>query len=124
MSEIEDRILAEVRADPLVRRRLEEVDLHERLSLQELQEHEGWQLQRERFAQFKDLAIGKLSKRLLRGDKVDPEEVAHTRGYIAAIEDIFDWPERVEQDLGNAALRAWERALQGLTNDPARQPYE
>jgi len=107
-----------------VRRRLEEVDLHERLSLRDLQENEGWQLQRERFARFKDLAGEKLSKRLLRGDKVPPEEIAHTRGYIAAIEDIFDWPERVETDLGNAALRAWERALQGLTNDPTRQPYE
>ena len=123
MEETEDRILAEVRADPLVQRRLEEIDLHERLSLKELQEHEGWRLQRERFAHFKDLTTEKLAKRLLRGEDVPREEIAFMRGYIAAVKDIFDWPERVEQDLGNAALNAWERALMGLSEDPERQPY-
>ena len=113
-----------MKTDPLVRQRLEEIDLHERLRLRELQEHEGWQLQRERFARFKETAIERLSKRLLRGEDVSREEIAFQRGYAASIEDIFDWPERVETDLGNAALRAWERALQGVSNDPARQPYE
>ena len=124
MSEVEDRILEEVKTDPLVKQRLEEIDLHERLRLRELQENEGWQLQGERFARFKELAIEKLSKRLMRGEDVPREEIAFQRGYAAAIEDIFDWPMRVETDLGNAALRAWERALQGVSNDPARQPYE
>jgi len=123
-TEPDQRTLEEVRADPLVKQRLEEIDLHERIALKDLQEQEGWQLQRERFAQFKDLAIEKLSRRLMRGDEVPREEIAFQRGYAAAITDIFDWPERVEQDLGNAALRAWERALQGHTDDRARQPYE
>lgn len=122
MGEIEDRILEEVRSDPLVTKRLEEIPLHERLTLQDLQQNEGWQLQRERFARFKDLATEKLSKRIMRGDTPSPEEIAFQRGYIAATEDIFDWPERVETDLGNAALRAWERALSGVPAEPPRQP--
>jgi hypothetical protein len=122
MEEIEDRLLDQVRSDPLVAKRLEEVDLHERLSLKELQEHEGWQLQRERFAHFKELVIEKLSKRLMRGDHITREEIAFQRGYAAGVEDIFEWPERVEVDLGNAALRAWDRAMQGLTPDSPRQP--
>lgn len=122
MEEIEDRILEEVRSDPAVTKRLEEVPLHERLTLQDLQANEGWQLQRERFARFKDLATEKLSKRIMRGETVPPEEIAYQRGYIAATEDIFDWPERVETDLGNAALRAWERALSGTPAEPPRQP--
>jgi|SRR5215831_7373950 len=119
MEEIGDELIEEVKADPLVQRRLEEIDLHERLSLRELQEHEGWRLQKERFAQFRDLAMQKLSTRLLAGEEVSRREIAFQRGYAAAIKDIFNWPERVEQDLGNAAMRAWERALQG---DPDRQP--
>src|SRR5262245_34557123 len=103
---------------------MEEIDLHGRLSLKDLQEHEGWKFQRERFSRFEELAIEKLSRRLLRGDEVPREEIAFQRGYIAAIKDIFDWPERVETDLGNVALRAMERVLQGHTDDRDRQPYE
>jgi len=116
-------ILDQVRADPSVQRRMQEIDLHGRLSLKELQEHEGWKFQRERFSRFESLTVEKLSRRLMRGDDVPREEIAFQRGYIAAIKDIFDWPERVEQDLGNVALRAWERAMQGASDDPERQPY-
>jgi hypothetical protein len=120
----DERVLAEVQADPSVQRKLEQVGLHERMALKGLQEFEGWRLQRERFARFKVLATEKLAKRLLSGEDVPREEIAFQRGYAACVADIFDWPERVEQDLGNAALRAWERALAGTTDDPAWQPYE
>ena len=118
-SSVDEQVIQEIREDPEVAPRL-----HEALKLQELSEHPGWQYQAERFKNFRKGAALALARRLLAGAKLDPEQIAFERGYAAAIEDVFRWPERIERDLHRAAERAFERLAEGLSEEDGEYPYE
>lgn len=117
--EVDQRVIEEIQSDPEVAPRL-----HEALQLEQLQEHPGWQYQAERFANFKKGVMQALARRLLAGVKIDPEQIAFERGYAAAVEDVFHWPDRLERELERAAERAYGRLAEGLSEENGQQPYE
>lgn len=114
----QDALLEEIRNDPEVQPRL-----NERFQLQDLQDHPGWKYQAARFANFRKGVMLALARRLMAGVKIDPEQIAFERGYAAAVEDTFRWPERLEKELERAAERAFERAQEGLSEEDGEQPY-
>jgi len=100
----EDRILE----DPVIREKLKHIPVGVRLAYAQLIEERGWKELKAHFEGFESRAADLLARSILRGEKVSAEQIAHQRGYIAAIKDIFDYPERVEKDLERAVLRAWD----------------
>lgn len=111
MDTSEDRILEQIKQDPDVER-----SAHELLQLEDLKEHSGFQYLHARFSGFRQGAAAALARRLMSGTKVPPEEIAFSRGYAAAIEDFFKFPERLERELDRAAEKAWERAQEALSD--------
>lgn len=116
--ETEDRVLEEARNDPAVAPRM-----HEWLQLQELKDNPGWQYLGERMKTLAESTTKKLARRLLAGDKVDPEEIAFQRGFIKAAEFLVAYPERFERDLERAAEQAYVRAQERLSDVDGEEPY-
>ena len=116
--ETEDRILEEIRNDPEVQPRMGEW-----LRLQELKENPGWLYLSERLKFFGENTMKRLARRLLSGDKIDPEEIAFQRGFIKAVEFITAYPERFEKDLERAAEQAYVRAQERLSEEIGEEPY-
>ena len=81
-------------------------------ALESLKETEGWLYLTGRFGGYDELAMQVIAKRLMRGEDVDRDEVVFSRGYAAALIDVFETPERLNEELERAAEKAYKRAQQ------------
>lgn len=65
-----------------------------------------------------------VARRLIRGERPDEREISFAHGYAVAIHDVFEYPERVDEDLERAAEKAYKRVLEAeITADGEDAPY-
>lgn len=82
-----------------------------------LTETGGWQALKKHFEGFKKDSVDVLSRRILAGERYTEQNIGFVRGYAQAIEDFFALPEQVVKDLDKAALRAFNRAAEELSQE-------
>ena len=68
--------------------------------------------------------MGHIARRLMRGDTVDPVEVALTRGWMLGALYAVRHPEQAEEGLATAARIAWLLAQEEINNQTEEEaPY-
>lgn len=89
-----------------------------------LREHAGWRRLYDKVRENKDGFMLSLSRRLMAGETVSPEEIAHSRGFYEGALWIISQPEVAERNLERAARMAWVRAQAELDQqEEAASPY-
>lgn len=104
MSPTDERIVDLIAGDEEVQRRAQAAR-----ELEQLKDSGAWLYLSKRFEKYPDKVAGVIARRLLRGDRIPQDEIDFARGYAVAIADIFTTPERVSEELENAAEKAYRR---------------
>jgi hypothetical protein len=87
-----------------------------------LTQHQGWRHIAKRLGGYRENVASSLSRRLMAGEEIPTKEVSFLMGYAQAIEDVLNFPERVEKRLERAALDAWEN-FEAREADGDEAPY-
>lgn len=112
---LRDRALS----DPKVQRIVADVRLFEGLK-----ENPGWRRLYEKVASDKERYLSGLSRRMMAGEKIPPEEIAYHRGFYQGAIWVLAHPEVAEKNLERAARMAYVLAAEEvLTQSEEETPY-
>lgn len=102
-----DFLLERAKDDPKIQQTIVKAQ-----NLHGLLEDKGWRSLYEIVQKAKDRWMHELAKRLMRGEKVSPEEIAWRRGYFAGAEWAASHPKQAIKSLERAATAAYVLAQQ------------
>jgi hypothetical protein len=88
-----------------------------------LREDAGWKRLHDKIVSQRHDWMTHLARRMMRGEQVDPLEVATNRGFILGALYAVRHPEQAEANLTTAARIAWLIAQDEITNPEEDAPY-
>lgn len=117
--DVADFVMERARQDPKVRQIVEDVRLYDGL-----RDHAGWRRLHAKVKESKQSFMFSLSRRLMAGERVSQEEIAHSRGFYEGALWIIEQPEVAESNLEKAARMAWAKAvIEHTSEQEAESPY-
>ena len=93
-------------------------------SFEEIKNTAAWLYLRRRFTEYQRVSAEAVARRLLRGEDIEPKEIGFAMGYAAAISDMLESPERVDDNLERAAEQAWRRLQTEEAESSESPPYQ
>lgn len=112
-------MLERARRDPKVRQIVEDVRLFDGL-----RDHPGWKRLYDKIRENRDAFMVTLTRRLMAGERVPFDEIAHSRGFYEGALWIIEQPETAERNLERAARVAWLRAqAENDQDEEGMSPY-
>jgi hypothetical protein len=88
-----------------------------------LRQQEGWRKLAARIEDKRESWMTAFARRLMAGEKIDPEQLAYMRGYFSGAEFVVKHPDVAYASLERSARLAWAMALEQIEQKGYDSPY-
>lgn len=88
-----------------------------------LREQEGWRKLQRMVVKRRDTWMTQFARRLMSGEKIEPEQLSYQRGFYAGAEFVVMQPEAAFAALERAARLAWAMSLEQVEQAGYESPY-